>query len=140
MGEDCLFCKIASGEIGSEKVYEDDHVIVFLDIFPLAPGHTLIVPKKHYDTLNNTPDSVLARLISASKQTSRALTRAFNCEGINLFQNNGKAAGQEIHHAHFHVVPRFVDDGLSIKLKQIPYEGDHIKQIRQNIADLWDAE
>lgn len=139
MGDDCLFCKIANGEIKSEMFYEDDQVVVFLDVFPVATGHALIVPKKHYDTLNNTPDSLLARLMSVSKKTSQAITRAFDCDGINLFQNNGKAAGQEIQHIHFHILPRFSDDKIAFRLEQKPYKGNYIKQVRQKIADHWDA-
>lgn len=138
MGNDCLFCKIAGGEIESEKVYEDDSVIAFLDIFPAAPGHTLIIPKSHYDTINNTPDPVLAKLISVARTAARAITSAFNVDGVNLFQNNGEAAGQIIHHVHLHIVPRFLNDGLAVlKIEQKPYEGDQIKQVRQKITDHW---
>jgi histidine triad (HIT) family protein len=140
MGTDCLFCKIANGEIDSEKIYEDDLIVAFLDIFPAAPGHTLIIPKNHFDTLNNTPDHLLAQLISVARKASRAITRALVVDGVNLFQNNGEAAGQIIHHVHFHIVPRFVDDGLAaFKIKQQPYEGDQIKQIRQKITDHWET-
>jgi histidine triad (HIT) family protein len=139
MEDDCLFCKIACGEIESEKVYEDNSIIAFLDIFPAVPGHTLIIPKNHYDTLNNTPDHVLANLISVAKAAARAVTSAFNADGVNLFQNNGLAAGQIIHHVHLHIVPRFFEDGLAaFKIKQKPYEGDQIKQVRQKITDHWE--
>lgn len=138
MGVDCLFCKIACGEIESEKVYEDESIVAFLDIFPAAAGHTLIIPKDHYDTLNNTPEPVLAKLISVAKTAARAITGAFNADGVNLFQNNGEAAGQIIHHVHFHIVPRFLDDGLAaFKIEQKAYEGNQIKQIRQKITDHW---
>ena len=139
MEEDCLFCKIVSGEINSEKVYEDDSIIAFLDIFPAAPGHTLVIPKNHFDTLNNTPDSILAQLISVAKKASRAVTRAFNADGVNLFQNNGEVAGQIIHHVHFHIVPRFANDSLTaFKIKQKPYEADMIKQVCRKITDHWE--
>lgn len=139
MGDDCLFCKIASGEIKSEKVYEDNSIIAFLDIFPAAPGHTLIIPKSHYDTINNTPDPVLAKLISVARTAARAITCAFNVDGVNLFQNNGEAAGQIIHHVHFHIIPRFLNDGLAVlKMQQKPYEADQIKQVRQKITDHWE--
>lgn len=140
MSADCLFCKIVAGEIPCEKVYEDDSVIAFLDIFPAAAGHTLIVPKSHFDTITNTPESVLAQLVSVSKKASGAITRAFHADGVNLFQNNGEAAGQLVHHIHFHVIPRFINDGLIVGLKQKPYKGDQIKQTRQKIADHWDGE
>ncbi len=140
MGEECIFCKIVNREIPCEKVYEDDSVVAFLDIFPAAPGHILIIPKSHFDTMINTPDPILSHLIAVAKKAACALMRGLGAQGVNLLQNNGEVAGQIIPHVHFHVVPRFSDDMIgSFKIKQKPYEGDQIKQIHQKITDNWDG-
>jgi histidine triad (HIT) family protein len=108
---DCLFCKIASGEIPSEKVYEDDYVFAFLDIRPINEGHTLIVPKKHYLNIFDTPDEVLEYMIVVAKKVAQALQRSIQADGINIGMNNGEVAGQVIWHAHMHVMPRESGDG-----------------------------
>ncbi len=137
---ECIFCKIVNREIPCEKVYEDDSVVAFLDIFPAAPGHILIVPKSHFDTMINTPDHLLAHLVTVSKKAACALMRGLGAQGVNLLQNNGEVAGQIVPHVHFHVVPRFRDDMIgSFKIKQRPYEGDQIKQIHQKITDNWEG-
>lgn len=109
---DCIFCRIASGEIPSRKVYEDDLVVAFLDISPVSPGHVLVVPKEHFNPLWNVPDEVLARLLSVAKRIAKAqMDSALAPDGVNLFQTNGPAAGQTVFHVHFHVIPRKDGDG-----------------------------
>lgn len=109
---DCLFCKIIAGEIPSHKVYEDDQVLAFLDINPVHPGHTLVVPKKHSESLLDTDDEILARLVAVSKKVAQAIMTGLDYPSFNLIVNNGKIAGQIIPHLHFHVVPRKAEDGL----------------------------
>jgi len=109
---DCLFCKIINGEIPATKVYEDDNVLAFLDIHPVNPGHTLIVPKVHSDELLGTDDKVLEQMIVVTKRVAAAILRGLGYEAFNLEQNNGKIAGQVIPHLHWHIVPRRADDGL----------------------------
>ncbi|NQU99681.1 MAG: HIT family protein [Parcubacteria group bacterium] len=109
---DCLFCKITKGEIPSTKIYEDEKFLAFLDINPVNVGHTLIIPKEHYEDAASTPDEVLSELIVRGKKIGKALIEGLGAEGFNLTTNNGKAAGQVIPHVHFHIIPRKSDDGL----------------------------
>jgi histidine triad (HIT) family protein len=110
---DCIFCKIASKELPSENiVYENGHSVAFLDIRPVNPGHTLVVPKEHHADLFETPEAVLTDMIAAAKKVAAAVKKALKADGVNLGMNNGTAAGQVIFHAHMHVIPRFTGDGL----------------------------
>ncbi len=127
--EDCIFCKIVRGEVGVEKVYEDDHVIAFLDIMPANAGHCLVIPKKHYETLIETPDEELEKLILATKKLAKAVARAVKAHGYNILQNNYEAAGQQVRHLHFHVIPRFNRDGINLHWKPL-------KQTKQRLAEL----
>jgi len=110
--KDCVFCKIVSGEIPTNKVYEDKEFLAFLDIKPINKGHTLIIPKKHCKNLLDFPKAEETDLIEFIKKVATAVVKATNADGFNLGMNNGKAAGQVIHHAHFHIIPRFNNDGL----------------------------
>ena len=108
---DCIFCKIIAKEIPATVVYEDDEVLVFMDIGPIIKGHALVIPKKHYDPLTDTPDEIVAKLHITAKKIATAQMNAFRADGVNIMQNNGIAAGQEVEHIHIHVIPRFDDDG-----------------------------
>ncbi|HSR88442.1 MAG TPA: HIT family protein [Pontiella sp.] len=108
---DCLFCKIAAGEIPATVVYQDAHVVVFMDIGPIIKGHALVISREHYDRVTETPDDVLAKLHQTAKKIARAQVNGLGADGVNIMQNNGKAAGQEVAHIHVHVIPRFNDDG-----------------------------
>jgi histidine triad (HIT) family protein len=108
---DCLFCKIAAGEIPATVVYEDDHVVVIMDIGPIIKGHALVISKEHYDPITDTPDDIVAKLHQAAKKIAGAQVNGLGADGVNIMQNNGKAAGQEVPHIHVHVIPRFQDDG-----------------------------
>ena len=107
MKNDCIFCAIAAGEIPSFKVYEDDLVVAYLDINPFTKGHTLVIPKSHSQDLLETPDETLAAIIARVKKVAAHLKAALPCDGFNILQNNGEAAGQTVHHVHFHIVPRY---------------------------------
>ncbi len=109
---DCLFCQIIQGEIPAFKVYENDAVIAFLDIQPVNAGHTLVVPKAHYENCAQTPDDAMAAVISAAKEVAVAALRATGATAYNIGINCGAAAGQVIMHTHVHVMPRFEGDGL----------------------------
>ncbi len=109
--QDCVFCKIATGEIPANKIYENDDCLVFLDITPVNPGHALIIPKKHYGNLYELPDEILSKLAPIIKKTAIAVKRGVGAEGINIGMNNEAAAGQIVPHSHFHVIPRFSGDG-----------------------------
>lgn len=109
--EECLFCKIVMGEIPSDKVYEDSEVIAFLDINPRNPGHTLVVPKKHYETIMEMPENEASELFKVVKKMAVAVKKGIKADGISIGQSNERAAGQVIPHVHFHVIPRFLSEG-----------------------------
>lgn len=112
MKEDCIFCKIIAGEIPSHKVYEDEKVVAFLDANPVSKGHTLVVPKSHVENIHESKG--MNYMWDALVNVSNAVKAAFNPEGINIDQNNGAMAGQEVFHLHFHITPRY--DGSEIDL------------------------
>lgn len=107
MKNDCVFCAIAAGEIPSFKVYEDELVLAYLDINPFSRGHTLVIPKEHSCGLLDTSDETLAALVARVKKVAGRLKEALPCDGFNILQNNGEAAGQTVMHIHFHIVPRY---------------------------------
>lgn len=107
---DCVFCKIISREIPAEIVYEDDATLAFLDIFPRAPGHTVVIPKKHAVNILELPDGDIAPLFLTVKKITGILQSTFSPDGFTLGVNHGEAAGQTVPHLHVHVMPRFKDD------------------------------
>ena len=106
MKNDCIFCAIAAGEIPCFKIYEDEAFLSYLDINPFAEGHALVIPKAHVTGLLDAPDGLLADLIGRVKKVAAHLKAALPCDGFNILQNNGAAAGQTVPHLHFHIVPR----------------------------------
>lgn len=121
---DCIFCKIVKGEIPAQKVYEDSSRLVFLDIAPMNYGHLLIIPKEHYKNFFETPDEVLADLIKLSKKMAKAMCKALGTDSFYLRINTNKAAGQLVDHLHFHLIPRFIEDGLSSWLTKEYKDGE----------------
>ncbi len=112
----CIFCKIINNEIEASIVYEDELCLAFMDINPINPGHVLIVPKTHQESVAELSDTSAAHLMIIANSINRALRRAdINCEGINYFLTDGDAAGQEVAHAHLHCIPRFRKDGFKLK-------------------------
>ena len=112
MKNNCIFCAIAEGEIPSFKIYEDELVLAYLDINPFAKGHTLVIPKVHSSGLLDTPDETLAAIIARVKKVAAHLKTALPCDGFNILQNNGEAAGQTVMHVHFHIVPRYGNEPI----------------------------
>ena len=113
MKNNCVFCAIAANEIPSFKVYEDDLVLAYLDINPFSKGHTLVIPKEHSSGLLDTADETLAALVARVKKVASHLKTALPCDGFNILQNNGEAAGQTVMHIHFHIVPRYGKEEIS---------------------------
>ncbi len=110
---DCLFCQIIAGEVPANKVYEDENVIGILDVHPVNPGHTLVIPKKHSRDMLEADDATLQAMIVATKKIAQAIIAAFEeYDSFNLELNNGRIAGQIVPHLHWHIVPRTPDDGL----------------------------
>jgi histidine triad (HIT) family protein len=108
----CVFCKIVAGDIPSYKIYENDYTLAFLDINPVSLGHTLVISKKHYSNLEETPEEELCEMIKTVKKVGLALKDGLGAEGYNILKNNDPIAGQIISHNHFHVVPRKKGDNL----------------------------
>ena len=128
MKNDCLFCAIIDGELPSYKLYEDQYFYVILDRFPKCLGHALILPKKHAATLFDLQDEEMQRLMPLTQKIAVALRKALNFDGLNLIQNNGPAAGQEVNHFHLHLIPRFDSDNMAIQYKrQDPADEDFVE-------------
>ena len=119
--ENCIFCKIANGEIPAATLYEDDDFRVILDLGPASKGHALILPKEHYANLYELPDELAAKVIVLAKKMITKLTDVLGCDGYNLVQNNGAAAGQTVFHFHLHMIPRYEGDqvGLGWKMGEL---------------------
>lgn len=111
MTENCLFCKIIAGKIPSNKIYENDAVFAFLDVYPASEGHTLVVPKKHFSNFTAMDAESVASLFEVARKITAAVEKATSAEGSNIGINNGEAAGQEIPHVHIHIIPRRKGDG-----------------------------
>ena len=114
---DCIFCKIAGGEIPSATLYEDEQFRVILDLGPASKGHALILPKKHFKNLYEIDDETLAAAMILAKRMADVLTKALACDGFNIVQNNGATAGQTVFHFHVHLIPRYENDGVGIGWK-----------------------
>lgn len=100
-----IFCKIIKGEIPSKKIYEDDVVIVIMDVNPRSPGHSLVIPKEHYQDLFDIPDEVLGHIMKVGRDISKMLMKKLSCDGITLEENNG--ISQDVKHFHLHIIPRY---------------------------------
>ena len=131
--EECLFCKIVKGELPSSKIYEDGDTLAFLDLFPVNKGHSLVIPKEHYETIFDVPTESLAKVSSVMKNVADAVKKGVNSDGISIAQSNGKDAGQVIPHIHFHIMPRFKDDGLKL-WPQGKYEEGEMDKFKEDIS------
>ena len=120
--EDCIFCKIAAGEIPSTTIYENDEFRVFFDINPASKGHCLIVPKQHYNDIFDMDEETAGKLFALATKVARSLKAELNCEGMNIVQNNGTIAGQTVFHFHLHLIPRYTGDTVKVEWK--PGEAD----------------
>lgn len=109
----CIFCKIANGEIPARKVYEDKKVLAFLDVSPISKGHTLVIPKKHFENIFDIDEDSLKEIISAAKKVSLLLKKNLNADGMNILHASGKDAQQSVFHFHIHLVPRYKKDKLN---------------------------
>jgi histidine triad (HIT) family protein len=114
----CVFCGIIAGDLAASRVYEDDHVVAFMDVRPLTAGHLLVVPRAHAASLEDLDVDLGARVFAAAHQLARGLRNsAVPCEGVNFFLADGVAAGQEVFHVHLHVIPRTPGDGFRLKAR-----------------------
>ena len=121
--DDCIFCKLANGDIPTKTVYEDAHFRAILDNGPATRGHTLILPKDHYTNLHDLPDETAGEIMKLAKRLAGTLTEKLCCDGLNLVQNNGECAGQSVFHFHLHLIPRYENDNaLPLWKPQTPDE------------------
>lgn len=111
---DCIFCKIVEGGLPSFKVYEDEHTLAFLDIHPVHQGHTLIIPKTHAGNIFEISAEDWGHVQETVRKVAGAVEKATGADGVNMLMNNREHAGQAVHHAHVHVIPRFKGDGLHV--------------------------
>jgi histidine triad (HIT) family protein len=125
--ENCIFCKIVKGEVLCKKVYEDKDSIAFLDIEPINIGHTLVVPKKHFKNISEMSSDDLAKISPAITKISKAILKI--ADGLNINQNNNRIAGQLVEHVHFHLIPRYIDDGSE-------FHWTHVKVSRKDSEDF----
>lgn len=112
--DDCIFCKIANGEIPSATVYEDSICRVILDVNPANKGHTLIIPKEHFDNIYSMDAETAAKIFTIATEVAKAQKAELNPDGLNILQNNGEAAGQTVFHFHMHLVPRYIKDNVTM--------------------------
>lgn len=132
--DNCIFCKIASGEIPSKTIYEDEEFRVILDLGPAAKGHALILPKNHYANLYELPEETAAKVMMLAKKMAGQMTDKLNCDGFNLMQNNGEIAGQTVFHFHMHLIPRYKDDGQKIGWKPGKPSQEELEEIKNQIV------
>lgn len=132
---DCIFCKIANGEIPSNTIYEDEDARVILDINPAAAGHALVLPKKHYPSMLEYPAEELGKIYAIAQKVGQAAEKELHADGANIFANCRPAAGQTVDHFHVHIIPRYQDnhekDGL--KILQEPIEAVDFDEIRETL-------
>jgi histidine triad (HIT) family protein len=134
LAEQCVFCRIVRKELSASHVYEDDRTIAFLDFKPINEGHTLVVPRKHYENIHEISDEDVAYLFKTVKKVASVVKKGLNADGISIFQNNGRAAGQVVFHIHVHVIPRFGEQKMRQRQNATKEELDEVaERIRQHL-------
>jgi histidine triad (HIT) family protein len=130
----CIFCKIASKEIPAEIVYEDSDTMAFLDLHPNHPGHTLVIPKDHFENIYTLPQETLCRMIMTAQKLAIAIKAAVQADGINISINNEPAAGQVVFHSHIHVIPRHMNDNFPL-FPQGAYVADEMQKTAEKVRN-----
>lgn len=138
MDNECIFCKIANGEIPSSTIYEDNEFRVILDVSPATKGHALILPKKHMADIFEMDQDTAGKAFQLASKISKAMKKALNCDGLNVVQNNGELAGQTVFHFHMHLIPRYSGDGQNINWVPKTSEDEERAHIAQQIQDAID--
>ena len=129
----CIFCKIVASSIPSAKILEDGASFAFLDIGPLAEGHVLLIPREHYQTLDQMPADAAAAMLRNLPALVRAVQAATGCEGVNVLQNNGRVAHQVVPHVHFHIIPRKTGDAFHFNWPAGAYAAGKVESLAQAI-------
>ena len=131
--DNCIFCKIANGDISSKAIYEDDLFKVILDLGPATRGHALILPKDHAKNLFELPDDTAKQILVLAKKLGNQMVEKLNADGLNIIQNNGEAAGQTVNHFHLHLIPRYEDDGQHILWEPKEVSQEELEGIQNTI-------
>ncbi|NLO08761.1 MAG: HIT family protein [Clostridiales bacterium] len=131
----CIFCKIIGGDIPSSVIYEDEDFKAIMDISPASRGHVIILSKKHFENLFELEDDVAGKVLIVARRIALAMKEELKCDGINLLQNNGEAAGQSVFHIHFHLIPRYKDDKLHLTWTPGKYEDGEAAELAKKIRD-----
>lgn len=134
--ENCIFCKLAFGDIPTNTVYEDEYLRAIMDAAPANKGHIIIIPKSHAKDIFELEDIYVEKAFILAKKIAIALKSFLNCDGINILQNNGESAGQTVFHFHVHIIPRYKNDNCKITWTQCSYEDGEIAEIAKNINTL----
>lgn len=133
--ENCIFCKIANGEIPSKTIYEDERFRVILDLGPATRGHALILPKAHADNLYALEEETAGEVMKLARRMALQMRDRLGADGFNLVQNNGEAAGQTVMHFHLHLIPRYRDDGQHILWEPGQASSEELEEVRRQIAE-----
>ena len=128
--DDCIFCKIANGEIPSASPYECEDFKVILDMGPATKGHALILPKEHADNLYELPDETAAKILPLAKKLALSMREKLHTDGLNVVQNNGEVAGQTVMHYHLHLIPRYQNDGQRILWKPTSPSAEELEAVK----------
>ena len=132
--DDCIFCKLANGVFPTYSFYEDDDFKVILDAAPAAKGHALILPKQHFENIYEIDNEVAAKVMPLAGKIARTMKKTFDCDGVNVLQNNEPAAGQTVFHFHVHIIPRYNDDNLGLLWKQNETNDEEQARIASSLA------
>ena len=132
--ENCIFCKIANGDIPSRTLYEDEDFRVIMDLAPATKGHSLILPKSHFKNLYEISDDVASKVLPLAKKMATVMTEKLGCDGFNLMQNNNEIAGQTIFHFHMHLIPRYENDGHNFVMKANEVSAQELDSIKEQIT------
>lgn len=133
--DNCIFCKIINGEIPSNVLYEDEQFKVILDVNPATKGHALILPKEHYANLYELPEETAADAMKLAQRMMRKMTEKLDCDGFNIVQNNGEAAGQTVFHFHMHLIPRYKNDGEILKYIAGDPGQEELERIKKTLTE-----
>lgn len=133
--DDCIFCKIANGEIPTNQIYEDDDFKVIMDIEPATKGHALVLPKNHFDDIYEIDSETLGKAVKVGQKVIKHATKILQCDGYNLMQNNGEVSGQTVFHFHLHLIPRYknMENEHLLSWKPNPADSEELKQLTQKI-------
>ncbi len=132
--DDCIFCKLANGDIPTRSIYEDEDFKVILDAAPATRGHALILPKEHADNLYQLSEETTGKAFILAKRLAGSMTEALGCQGFNIVQNNGETAGQTVFHFHIHLIPRYSDDGQGTFWEPRHYSDEALDEIRSQLT------